>query len=242
MLYGKIMGDNYTSITWTSYSHQWRNLRRIASIELLSLHHLNELHGIRVDEGRLMIHKLLLTNSSLVNMKSVFYELMLNVMMRMITGKRYFNGDISDVEEEGKRLKNILDEMFLSSSASNVVDYLLSLRLINQLKQVKGVEVENKKKTMIEVLLSLQRSDPEYYTDEMIKSFVMVMRSCPGVGLALRTVGLSLGLLIQCFEWERISEDMVDMTEDPGLTMPKAKPLLGKCTPRLVMQNLLSEL
>ncbi|XP_024973194.1 isoflavone 2'-hydroxylase-like [Cynara cardunculus var. scolymus] len=404
MLYGKIIGNNYTSMSWASYSDHWRNLRRIASTELLSLHHLNELHAIREEEGGVMIHNLLLTSSSPVNMKSVFYELTLNVMMRMISGKRYFSGDIADVDEEGKRFKKLLEEMFLSSGASNLADYLPNLSwlgvkgsekklialqeninvffqgLINQLKQVKGGEVENQKKTMIEVLLSLQRLHPEYYNDEMIKSFVMVLlsagtetssgtmewglslllnnpqviekarneidlhvgkhrfiqesdiadlpylrcilnetlrlypaaplllphessedslvggyhiprgtmllvnqwainqdpklwtdperfnperfegvedtrdngfklipfgsgrRSCPGEGLALRMVGLTLGLLIQCFEWERISGDMVDMIEGPGLTIPKAKPLLAKCTPRPVMQNVLSQL
>ncbi|KAJ9559862.1 hypothetical protein OSB04_005022 [Centaurea solstitialis] len=404
MVYGKIMGNNYTSMSWSSYSDHWRNLRRIASTELLSLRHLNKLYEIRMDECRLMIHKLLLTNSSQVNMKSVFYELMLNVMMRMISGKRYFGGDIADVEEEGKRFKKILDEVFLSSSASDVMDYLPSLswlgvkgpekklialkekidvffqELINQLKQVKPGEVENKNNTMIEVLFSLQRSNPEYYTDQMITSFLMVLlsagtetssttmewglslmlndpqvikkarneidlhvgkyrlieesdianlpylrcilnetlrlyppapllvphessedtivggyhisrgtmllvnqwainhnpalwtnperfnperfegledtrdygyklipfgsgrRRCPGEGLALRVVGVTLGLLIQCFEWEKVNEDMVDMTEGPGIIVPKAKPLIVKCTPRLVMQDALSQL
>ena len=129
-------------------------------------------------------------------MKTVFYELTLNVMMRMISGKRYFGGDIPEVEEEGRRFRAILRETFLLSSATNVGDYLPILSwlgvkkrlekkliallekrdaffqlLIEQLRKSKG---ENKKKTMIEVLLSLQESDPKYYTDEMIRSFVMV--------------------------------------------------------------------
>lgn len=64
-------------------------------------------------------------------------------------------------------------------------------------------------------------------------------RRCPGEGLASRLVTITLGLLIQCFDWEVIIEDMVDMTEAPGLTMPKAQPLVVKCKSRVVMQNLL---
>ncbi|KAI3684652.1 hypothetical protein L6452_33877 [Arctium lappa] len=403
-LFSKIMGMNCTSLAWSPYGDNWRNLRRIASVEILSIHRLNEFHDIRVDEGKLLIRKLLsASSSSPVNVKSVFYELMLNVMMRMISGKRYFCGDIPAVEEERKQLREILDESFLLAGAANVSDYLpilgwlgvkglkkklIALQeksdvffqgLIEQLRKSKGGESENNRKTMIEVLLSLQESDPEYYTDAMIRTLIAELlaagtdtsagtmewamslllnnpqvlrkaqneidrevgkdrlvdesdianlpylrciinetlrlypagpllvphessedcvirgynipsgtmllvnqwaihhdprlysdpkrfnperfdglegtrdgfklmpfgsgrRSCPGEGLAVRVLGSTLGLLIQCFDWERMSEKMIDMTEAPGLTLSKAESVVIKCKPRLEMQNLLSQL
>ncbi|KAL8225903.1 hypothetical protein R6Q57_018460 [Mikania cordata] len=403
MLFGKIIGVNYTSLAWSPYGDNWRNLRRIASIEILSIHRLNEFHDMRVDETRLLIRKLMTACSSPVTVKFMFYELTLNVMMRMISGKRYFGGDNPELEEEGKRFRDMLDETFVLAGASNVGDYLPVLSwlgvkglekkliklqekrdaffqgLIEQLRKSKGTEDVNKRKTMIELLLSLQESEPDYYTDAMIRSFVLVLlaagsdtsagtmewvmslllnhpevlkkaqneidtvvgnnrlvdesdignlpylrciinetlrmypagpllvpheassdcvvggyniprgtmlivnqwaihhdpkvwneperfrperfkglegtrdgfkllpfgsgrRSCPGEGLAIRMVGMTLGSIIQCFDWERMSEEMVDMTEGPGLTMPKAIPLLAKCKPRLEMNNLLSGL
>lgn len=68
-------------------------------------------------------------------------------------------------------------------------------------------------------------------------------RGCPGQVLATRIVGLALGSLIQCFEWEIINgEEIVDMSEGTGLTMPKAQALVAKCRPRPIMLPLLSQL
>lgn len=59
-------------------------------------------------------------------------------------------------------------------------------------------------------------------------------RICPAAGLAQRIVGLTLATLIQCFEWERVDENLIDLTEGKGLTMPKADPLVAFCKARSV--------
>ncbi|CAH8274024.1 unnamed protein product [Arabidopsis lyrata] len=71
--------------------------------------------------------------------------------------------------------------------------------------------------------------------------FGLGRRACPGSGLAQRLVTLSLGSLIQCFEWERIGEEEVDMTEGPGLTMPKGIPLVAMCRARAFVGKILPE-
>lgn len=47
-----------------------------------------------------------------VELKSMFSELTFNIIMRMIAGKRYFGGEVSGNEEEGRRFREIIKELF----------------------------------------------------------------------------------------------------------------------------------
>ena len=67
-------------------------------------------------------------------------------------------------------------------------------------------------------------------------------RACPGAALGMKIVSLALGGLIQCFEWERVNAEKVDMSPGSGVTMPKTKPLQIIFRPRPTMTNLLSQL
>ncbi|PKI71269.1 hypothetical protein CRG98_008269 [Punica granatum] len=71
-------------------------------------------------------------------------------------------------------------------------------------------------------------------------SFGMGRRACLGAPLAHRLVGLTLGSLIQCFNWKRMSEVKVDMLEGQGITMPKAEPLEALCRARHIIGKVIS--
>ncbi|KAL6847298.1 hypothetical protein ACP4OV_023151 [Aristida adscensionis] len=75
--------------------------------------------------------------------------------------------------------------------------------------------------------------------DRWMMPFGIGRRKCPGDGLAMRTVGVALGVIVQCFEWERLGEEKVDMSEGSGLTMPMAVPLVAKCRPCAQMEPIL---
>ncbi|XP_031281526.1 xanthotoxin 5-hydroxylase CYP82C4-like [Pistacia vera] len=58
-------------------------------------------------------------------------------------------------------------------------------------------------------------------------------RSCPGVTFALQILHLTLARLLHAFKLVTPLDQLVDMTESPGLTIPKATPLEVLLTPRL---------
>ncbi|XP_057794405.1 cytochrome P450 81Q32-like [Salvia miltiorrhiza] len=406
LLAGKHIGYNYTSLAWTSYGDHWRNLRKVSSIEVLSAHRLQLLHGIRADEVRTMVRALgrAAAERRPVDMKATFFELTMNVMMRMIAGKRYYGENVDDVEE-ARRFREIVRET-LRLATSHVGDFVPLLRWLRvgrveegmvELQRKRNVfmqelveerkrsfrsygaaaEEEGRMKTMIEMLLALQEKEPDYYTDAVIRSLMLVMliagtdtsagtmewalslllnnphalrraqaeiddrvghgrlldeadiaelpylrcvinetlrmfpagplliphessdecvvggyrvpagtmllvnawamhndpknwdeprefrperfekldgyrdgfrlmpfgagrRGCPGEPLAVRMVGLGLGTLIQCFDWERLGKELVDMSEGAGLSMPRATPLMAYCRARPAAAGLLA--
>ncbi|CAK9155391.1 unnamed protein product [Ilex paraguariensis] len=201
LLAGKHLGYNYTTLVWASYGHQWRNLRRIATLEILSTSRIQMFSGIRSQEVHSLIGRLFRGSSDdeyhMVAMKSAFLEMILNIMMQMIAGKRYYSENSTELEET-RKFKEILTETFLLSG-TNIGDFLPILKwvvfngiekrlkvlqekrdkfmqdLIEEHRRMRSnSSPEQRNKTMIDVLLSLQETEPEYCKDEIIRGIMIV--------------------------------------------------------------------
>ncbi|CAK9325458.1 unnamed protein product [Citrullus colocynthis] len=228
LLAGKHLGYDFTTVVWASYGDHWRNLRRISSLHLLSSANLQALSSVRADE----VHSLILrlyknsthTVQTVVDVRTVLFEFMLNVMMRMMGGKRYFDDNTTETEES-RNFQEIVNETFKLAGA-NLVDYFpilkwtgisrkIEKRYIN-LRKKRDKLIQNlieehrrekekmktnnnksplKKTTMIEVMLFLQESDPDYYTDEIIIGQMMVMLSA-GTDTSVGTMEWAMSLLL----------------------------------------------
>ncbi|KDP32014.1 hypothetical protein JCGZ_12475 [Jatropha curcas] len=199
LLMAKHISYNYTTMTQAPYGDHWRNLRRVGAIEIFSAHRLNTLLSIRKDEIKRLIMKLSINSMQdfcKVELKSMFQELTFNIMIRMVAGKRYYGDDVSN-EEEAREFRKLMKKVVAYAGASNPADFLPILNWIDGgylRKRIKGFakrfdnffqglidehrskkgNLENKN-TMIDHLLSLQESQPEYYTDEIIKGLIQVM-------------------------------------------------------------------
>ncbi|KAB1222353.1 Isoflavone 2'-hydroxylase [Morella rubra] len=194
----KHIGYNQTIVSVAPYGDHWRNLRRIGSLEIFSTNRLNMFSGIRRDEVKRLLVNLSRNsrqNLAKVKLSSMFLELSLNSVMRMVAGKRYYGyGESVKEEEEARQFSQIMREALANGGASNPGEYVPILRWIDRgrlEKRLKSLaqrgdvflqglinEKKNKEeegKTMIDRLLSLQKTQPEYYTDQIIKGLIWVL-------------------------------------------------------------------
>lgn len=112
----KLLGYDYAMIGFAPYGSYWREMRKIATIELLSNHRLDMLKHIRVSEVQIMIkelYKLWTSKGSagggvLVDMKQCFGDLTHNIALRIVVGKRYFGVNADFEEEEARRCRKVM--------------------------------------------------------------------------------------------------------------------------------------
>ncbi|MBA0772057.1 hypothetical protein Gotri_007496, partial [Gossypium trilobum] len=194
---GKYVGYNYTTLGLAPYGDHWRNLRRLSTIEIFSSSRLNMSLDIRRDEVSRLLRRLYQVSAdgfAKVELKSVFSELTFNIIMRMMAGKRYFGDEATQNSDEGRRFREMIKELFELAVSSYPGDFLPILQLVDYdgyIKRIKDLGSKtdelmqgmihehrsnkgdlNIKNTMITHLLSMQESQPEYYTDEIIKGLI----------------------------------------------------------------------
>ncbi|URE18858.1 electron carrier heme binding iron ion binding monooxygenase oxygen binding [Musa troglodytarum] len=126
------------------YGPSWRNLRSIATLQLLSSASLSRLAHIRAANVRSLLRGLFLHSCSEecgfvpVSMRPSFTELMLNTLLEMIVGKKCYGGSAATegLDEEGKGFASVIKEAFRLSSAASPEDFLPFLKWIG----VNGLE------------------------------------------------------------------------------------------------------
>ncbi|TXG52487.1 hypothetical protein EZV62_021656 [Acer yangbiense] len=187
------------------YGNHWRNIRRFAIIEIFSSRRLQMSSEIRIEEIRFMV-KHLYTNSfkgvRKVDMKSFFYAIAFNIVMRMVAGKRYFEDDVLDLEITKGKVDDLL-EMFAPIATVALGDYFPFLRWLtyygverrllkihkrkdefiqalidahqNTTSSFTSVDDRKTSQTIIDVMLRLKESEPEFCTNDLIKGTIQVM-------------------------------------------------------------------
>lgn len=190
------MGYNCTIVSAAPYGEHWRRLRRFCAVDIFSAACLRDSSDIRRDEVRALLRKIhveLVTSGGndfvRLKLQPLLYGLTFNILMSIVAGKR-------EEDDETKEVRELIRQAFEFAGVCYVGDFLpilklfdldgylktakkltskldkLMQRLVDEHRRNRGkTELE---KTMITHLLSLQESEPEHYTDDIIKGLVQV--------------------------------------------------------------------
>ncbi|KAK4434381.1 cytochrome [Sesamum alatum] len=192
---------NYAAFAWSPYGHFWRTLRRLSVVELFSSHSLQSSAKIREQEMSVLLRglqRVCKNGGQRVDLHYLVSAYSFNHMMRAVAGKRCVGEEdvVSDVGKEAvKRIRGI----FFSSLSLGMCDFFPVLRwigykgveknlkllhkkrdeflqsLIDEFRWRNDASREKNERVLIETMLSLQGSEPEFYTDDVIKSIVLVI-------------------------------------------------------------------
>ena len=112
----KILGYDFAMFGFAPYGSYWREMRKIATIELLSNHRLEMLKHIRASEVKISIRELYemwisekkTDGSVFVDLKRWFGDLTLNLAVRLVGGKRYFGASADAKEGEARTCQKVI--------------------------------------------------------------------------------------------------------------------------------------
>lgn len=221
----KYISNNNANLGSADYGPYWRNLRRIATIDVLSNHRLLSSTNVRAAEVRLLAQQLFQKSKTQaegfvkVELRTRLFELALNVMMMMIAGKRYCFEE-EEVPEETRQFKEVVEETFMLAGATDLRNFLPVLRWFDYRMKKKMVRLQKtsnefmqrlmhgereesekeegegkKKTTMIANLLELQKTDPDNYTDKAIIGLITSLLQA-GTDTSSNTIEWAMSLLL----------------------------------------------
>uniref|UniRef100_A0A803MG28 Protein DETOXIFICATION n=1 Tax=Chenopodium quinoa TaxID=63459 RepID=A0A803MG28_CHEQI len=178
--------------------------------------------GIRSEEVKSLMPRISTESerdNQVVDIGEALFEMTQKMMMRILAKEGYIG--------EGKRFRVVVEEITRIEGSLTVVDVFPFLRLFGM------------KKRYQEKFRGLAQ-EKEKFLNDLMKKTEPEKESLPWRGHRHANGWTTLGLLLQCFEWERPSPELVDMNVKNGLSMPKANPL--QANPQVVTHRDLEQL
>ncbi|XP_074320474.1 cytochrome P450 81Q32-like [Silene latifolia] len=209
LLTGEILGYNHSVLVWAPYGEHWRNIRRVATVSALSARRIQESGEVRRGEIHKMVKEMVgeREEKKVGNMSERFGKLTRDIVMRVVSGKAWETNIMTPPSKvltpcdfwpvlRWLGFKGIEKEMRqLQKERDQYMESLLDEgRVVREKKRLAG-ELGVGRKTFIEELLDLQESDPEYYTDPVLKGLMLVMLLA-GSDTSARTLEWALSLLL----------------------------------------------
>lgn len=128
----KKLGYKSSTITFAPYGEYWRQIRKIALVELLGVRRIQSFEAIREQEVSFMIENVANFSSGLINLSDLALLLANNIVLKVVFSMKGNNyGDInvkSDFDEILHKTQDLLGMV-------NMADYLPWMGWFNKLKR-----------------------------------------------------------------------------------------------------------
>ena len=200
-LAAKHLNYNQRTVGFARYGDHWRNLRRLIALELFS----TMFARIREEEVQLLVKQIyeecVEKEVSKADLKTRLVDFSFNVMLRMISRKRYYGKHV--VAEGGKGFQVLIREFTELEGSANLNDFFPVLRWVNfqglEKRMVESMrnldrflqklldkhrrnrsssagDHNQRSMTLIDVMLHLRETEPEFSTDENMKGVILVSK------------------------------------------------------------------
>ncbi|MED6160676.1 hypothetical protein PIB30_053679 [Stylosanthes scabra] len=169
---GKYTTYKYSNITWSQYGPYWKQARKMCVTELFSVKRLESYEYIRKQELRAFLNDLFVNANKPIVLKNHFNNLSLNIISRMVFGKKYLeNSENAIVSPE--EFTKMLDELFVLNGVFNIGDFIPWINFLDLQGYIKRMKVLGKKfdRFMEHVLdehIKRRKAVKDYVAEDMV--------------------------------------------------------------------------
>ncbi|KAL1551760.1 trimethyltridecatetraene synthase-like [Salvia divinorum] len=141
---GKYLTYNYSDITWSPYGPYWRQARKMCLMELFSTRQIDSYEYIRAEEMGSLVKEIFGLSGRPFLLKDSLSTVSLNVISRMVLGRRYMDGGENDAVPP-EEFKKLLNELFFLGGVFNIGDMIPYINFLDLQGYVKRMKVLSKK-------------------------------------------------------------------------------------------------
>ncbi|GJZ80096.1 cytochrome P450 [Tanacetum coccineum] len=185
MAVSRYMGYDSAVFALAPYGSYWREIRKLATLELFTSHRLEKLKNVRNSEVNYLIHELYLLSqkngaqTSIIDMTKWFEHITFNIIVRMLAGKRFSNGCSDEGNNEDLQVKEAIKKGLYLSGVFVVSDVLPNLEWMDIGGHVKAMKQAAKELDMVlgKWVDEHVEKRKEYDSDDKEADFIDVMLS-----------------------------------------------------------------